>query len=184
MRKQFKIILAFLIILVVACNSEPSLQKYYVKHQEDDNFVVLDLPMSMLTKSVEMDQLSEESQKSIQQLRKANILIFPLNKDNEKKYLKERKKLNTILHSEAYKLLVKMKLSDRHIEIRYHGTKNSIDEFVIFAYDNDKGFVVTRLLGRHMDAKSLYLLVKEVGHGNLNMDLKGLDNIFKSKSKH
>ena len=40
MKKINKIILLMMAVLAVACNSEPTLQSYYVDHQENDNFVV------------------------------------------------------------------------------------------------------------------------------------------------
>jgi len=35
-------------LLLVSCNSEPSLQRYFVDHQELPNFMSQDVPISML----------------------------------------------------------------------------------------------------------------------------------------
>ena len=51
-----------LTVFLTSCNSEKSLQEYYVEKQNNDNFIAIDLPASLINLN---DNVSEESQETI-----------------------------------------------------------------------------------------------------------------------
>ena len=88
MKKINQILLLVIAVVAVACSGEPSLQKYYVENQENENFVVLDVPSSLFLG--DNSGLSEEDQKVIRSIRKANVLVLPVNNNNQDIYQEEK----------------------------------------------------------------------------------------------
>lgn len=185
MKSVLKILSVFSLFFLMACHSEPSLQKYYVKHQNDDNFLVVDLPMSMIIKN--LDELPEKSRKTLKSIQKANVLALPLNGNNHAQYKKQRKKVTDILQSGDYKLLMKMNFSGKNVQLRYLGNENAIDELVVLAYDDSKGFMVARILGKDMNPEAFLRLFEAAKSGKTHLDLKEMDqfeDFFDDKDKN
>ena len=66
------VVAAFAVLLTLAsCSNKQSLQEYYVDNQENGDFILVDVPTSLLGKNVEA--LSEEQQEVFKTVRK--ILI-------------------------------------------------------------------------------------------------------------
>jgi len=61
----------FLCLWLSSCNSEPSLQKYFVENTENKNFIALDISSSIL--NVDPAKLSLEQQQALQSFEKMNI---------------------------------------------------------------------------------------------------------------
>ena len=76
--KSIKNLLAIIIItsLIVSCNNKPSLQKYYVDNQETKDFMVADIPTSIL--SIDQDELSESQLEAYNSIIKLNFLGFKI----------------------------------------------------------------------------------------------------------
>ncbi len=177
MREVYKFIGIGMVLLLVSCQSEPSLQNYYVEHQNDTNFMVIDLPASMIMGNLK--DLPKDAQEALSHIDKANMLLFPLNGSNHKQYKIQRDKVLAILDSDDYKLLFRLKYSEAHIQLRYLGNQKEIDEFVLLAYDDSKGFAVARILGDNMNPQAIIKTLQAVRKGNVkvNVDnLKGLVN--------
>ena len=85
----------FLCLWLSSCNSEPSLQKYFVENTENKNFIAFDISSSIL--NVDQAKLSLEQQQALQSFEKMNILAFKRNPNNTAEFETERAKLNGIL---------------------------------------------------------------------------------------
>ena len=69
---------ALLVLLtLVSCNSDPSLQKYFVENTDNKNFIALDVSPSIL--NVEKTKLSAEQTEALKSFDKMNILAFKAN---------------------------------------------------------------------------------------------------------
>lgn len=148
-----------LTIFLTSCNSEKSLQKYYVEKQNNDNFIALDLPASLINLN---DNVSEESQETIKTLKKLNILAFKLNKDNEEGFASELKEIKKVLSNTKFNDLMRGKHENISFAIKYLGDEDKIDEIVLFAAENSKGFIVARILGDGMQPAKIMKLMKDV----------------------
>ncbi len=180
MRIISKIFVAFALLMLWGCSTEPSLQQYYVKHQNDSNFVVIDVSTNMFINNI--DDLPKDSKAALSAIHRVNILALPLNGKNKKQFEMEQEEVLSILHSGAYKLLFKVKYSDKLVELRYLGEGQSIDEMVVMAGDDEKGFIIARLLGDDMKPKTLANLMKSFVKGDINADFDQLPSIFKQKN--
>jgi len=160
--KNLNLIFVYTLILTVvltSCNSEKSLQKYYVEKQSSDNFIAIDLPASLINLN---DNVSEESQKTIKTLKKLNILAFKLNENNEADYVRESKEIKEVLSNKKFNDLMRGKHENISFAIKYLGDEDKIDEVVLFASENSKGFIVARILGDGMNLTDMMKLMKDV----------------------
>ncbi len=74
------IFLAICSLILISCNSEPSLQKYFVENTENKNFIALDVSPSVL--NIDKTKLSAEQNQAFQSFNKMNILAFKLDATN------------------------------------------------------------------------------------------------------
>lgn len=164
--------------LFVSCNSEPSLQKYFVEHMDDKNFVALDVSSSIL--NIDKTKLSEEQRQALQSFDKMNIIAFKLNEKNKGQFEIERAKLDTILKDEKYQQLMKFGSGKEGASISFIGTDEHIDEFVLFANRKENGFAVVRVLGKDMNPTNIMNMVGILQKSNIDLEqLKPLQEILK-----
>lgn len=174
MKKINKILLLLVAVFAIACNSEPTLQKYYVEHQNDDNFVLIDVPSSLFIG--DNSAVSEEDKKVIASIRKANVLALPINETNQQFFTQEKAVMETILKDEKYKVLMSFGSSNRNVKVMYLGEEKAIDEVIVYASDDTKGFAVARLLGDNMNFSAIMKLMKSATNGDLDLNLDVFQN--------
>jgi len=167
-------ITSVLIVLsvLISCKGEPSLQKYYVEHQDSDNFVSLDLPASLLNLG---DNVSNETKETMQSIKKMNVLAFKLNDNNKEVFLSELKKVKSIIKNDSYSELIRVKHKKANIIVKFLGKEDAVKEFIVFASDNSKGFALARVLGNQMDPEKILKMTKDLE--NMNADDKAFSQI-------
>ena len=155
-KKLSFIILAALVL--VACNKQRTLQEYYVQKQESDNFISIDLPASLL--KVE-EGASEETKKTMATIKKLNILAFKVNETNTAEFKTELAEVKSILKGDNYTELMRMKHEGINIVINYQGADDAIDEFLLLASNNEKGFALARILGDKMQPEKIMKMAED-----------------------
>lgn len=169
--------------LFTACaGSEASLQKYYIDNQDNENFLSVDIPASVIALKSDVDPEVEEAYKS---LKKMNVLAFKKNGSNEAEYQVERKKVKQILKSNRYIELMRIKDKGVNFVIKYEGDEEteSFDEVVVYASEKTKGFALVRVLGDDMTPEKFMKLansVKDINEGDTS--LKQLQEFLNFKS--
>ena len=157
-------------LLILACNNEKTLQQYYVENQEDSKFISLDIPTSLFAKS---DNLEPEQRKTLESVRKINVLAYPLNGENDS-FDAEKAELEEILSNDEYQLLMKFGSNDRKAALYFTGEEDAIDEIVAFGYDRERGMGVARILGKDMNPQKIMELIKSLDGEDVNVEgLKG-----------
>ena len=163
-------------LLLTSCNSKPSLQEYLVDKQEDNNFVKVDLATSLLY--AEEDKLSIEQKDVLKTVKKINVVAYPI-KDNEAEYKAERTKILDILSQERYQTLLKVGSNKQGVTLKYLGEEEAIDEVIIYGNDNEKGFIVFRLLGKDMKPGDMIRMIETMDKDNINLSaLEGIEALF------
>jgi hypothetical protein len=100
----FAVVLAF-----VGCSKTQSIQEYYVAKSEDPNFLVIDIPTSIL--GINNEVLNEEEQAALDSFQKLNVLMFRKTAANADQFPEELKAIRQIIDGEQFDPL--MTLSDR-----------------------------------------------------------------------
>ena len=168
-------LLVISIILAISCTSDSDLQNYFVNHQDDANFIAIDIPSSILG---DTNDVSDEVKEAVHSFKKLNVLAFKKNDSNKETYLKERSTIKKILAKEPFKDLMRFKDDNNMVIVKYLGTEKSVDQLIVFAYANDKGLALVRILGEQMDVKKAFKLVTLARSGKVDTSkisaLKGL----------
>lgn len=166
-------------VTLLSCNKEPSLQRYLVDKQEDNKFVKFDLPASLIEQ--DSDFLNLEQQEVLASVRKLNIVAFPIKSGDSLKtdYSAEKEILKSIINQEKYKTLMKFGSPTQGAQLKYVGEYDAIDEIIIFASDDEKGFAIFRLTGDKMDPEKMINVMKSVERGDLDLEkFNGFGQIF------
>ena len=162
-----------IILGLVSCDNETSLQEYYVEHQNDNQFLAFDIPASLLTG--ENTALNPEQLATIETIKKVNILALRKNDKTEAIFEEEQERLSEILKNDDYQQLFRYGGHDRRAELYYRGEEDAIDELIIFGSDKEKGFGIARVTGDDMDPEAMIRLFKSFKDGEL--DLQGLPDL-------
>ncbi|QKX06288.1 DUF4252 domain-containing protein [Aquimarina sp. TRL1] len=160
-------------LLMVSCNSEPSLQKYFVDHQEDKDFISLDISGSILNNN-KVNYTAEEKE-ALESIRKINILALPVKNIDQPRFNKEVATINKIFQSEKYETLMKINDERGSVVFKYLGTEEAIDEVIIFAEGKEKGLAIFRVLGDKMQPTKIAKLGNSLKEGKI--DLSGIKKI-------
>ena len=168
MKKIVTFALASIVLLFSSCNSEESLQEYYVKNQERNDFIVIDVPSSMFIKQI--DKLSASNQKAAKSIQKVNILAYPIAEGKQKEYTQEYEKLSTILLGEKYHTLLQFNHDGKKVKILYQGQRDAIEELIVLGNDDTKGFAVARILGNNMNPNEIITLLHSIKNENIDVE--------------
>lgn len=169
--------LALVSLVLLSCNSEPSLQKYFVEHTDNSNFIALDVSPSIL--NIDKTKLSLTQNDAMKSFEKMNILAFKLTDKNKAEFELERAKVTTILKNEKYQQLMKFGSGKEGTSVSFVGDDEQIDEFVLFANKKENGFAVVRVLGKDMNPTSIVTMVTALQHSNIDLEqLKPLKELI------
>lgn len=179
--KSIKLLFAIAFTSVlISCENDKSLQKYYVENQEDTDFLALDIPTSMFTNS---ESLEAEEKATLESIKKINVLALK-KEENPEKFEEEKVKLSEIFKDEKYQLLMKYGGGNRKAELYFTGKEDAIDELIVYGYDDEQGLGVARVLGKDMNPQKIMQLMKSLDGNNIDVEgLKGLGQIFGDSSK-
>lgn len=153
------------LVMLVACNNEKTIQEYYVEKQESNDFIAIDLPASIVDVS---ENASEETKATMKTIKKLNVLAFKIDENNKAEYEKEQAAVKQILKNDQYNELMRMKHDGMNIVINYQGSDEAVDEFILFASDENRGFALARILGDKMEPAKIMKMAEDMK--NLDAD--------------
>jgi hypothetical protein len=163
-------------MLLLSCNNKPTLQKYYVAHAENKNFIALDVSSSII--DVDKTKLTPAQKEALQSFDKMNILAFKGTKENQKAYAEESEKVTKLLKGKDYQELMKIGSGKDAASVSFVGDENNIKEFVVFAKKKESGFAVVRILGKDMNPNNIMNMLSLLKSAKLDSTqlapLKGL----------
>ena len=166
------------VLLTIACDTNPSLQKYYVDSKENSEFISIDLPSSIL--QLKETEVSDDVKNTLETIKKVNFLALQLNETNNDLYTSEKAKVIDILKKPKYKQLVRMNMGKSNVTVNYLGEEDAIDEVVIFGADNEKGFAVVRVIGENMNPAAILKLTQDIKMDDDSAQLKQLGSLLSS----
>ncbi|TDE07754.1 DUF4252 domain-containing protein [Flavobacterium sandaracinum] len=170
-------ILLLLSLILISCNSEPTLQKYFVENTENKNFIALDVSPDIL--NVDKTKLSVAQNDALKSFDKMNVLAFKLNDKNKAEFEMERAKVDLILKDKKYQQLMKFGSGKEGASVSFVGTDEHIEEFVFYANKKENGFAVVRILGKDMNPTSVMTMMTVLQQSNIDLEqLKPLQQLM------
>ena len=164
-------------IALFSCSDNQSLQKYLVDKQDDDTFLKIDIAASLL--QTDSNSLTQEEKDIIATVKKINVVAYPIKDNNTEGFKAERQQLKDIIGQEKYKTLMKYGSNRKGATLKYLGEEDAIDELIVFATDEDRGFALFRLLGDDMRPDQMIKLMNSIDKGDVDMSaLKSIGDLF------
>tara|TARA_R110002020_G_scaffold411062_1_gene620734 strand:- start:1669 stop:2220 length:552 start_codon:yes stop_codon:yes gene_type:complete len=183
MIKFLKISMLFIVLaVVVSCDNGQSLEKYYVDHKENDEFVMVDVPTSLI--SPKSDKLTSKQKDILKTVKKVNMLAYPLSNGTKEKYESETSKIKTILGDDSYEELMNFGKPGQRMRLYFKGEEDAIDEIIVFAVDDEKGFLLARVLGDNMNVGDMVNFMESMDKEDGSFDtsqFEGVMDIFNQK---
>jgi hypothetical protein len=161
-------IITVLTFITLSCSNKPTLQKYFVEHTEDKDFIAIDVSPSIL--NLEKATLSDTEEKALKTFEKMNIIAFKKDSLNDTKFKNEVEKVKSILKDEEYQQLMKIGSSKQGAAIYFVGEDDDIDEFVVYGNNATSGFVVVRILGNNMNPNDVMTLFEIVRKSKIDIE--------------
>lgn len=165
-------------LFIIACDSNASLQKYYVDSKENNEFISIDIPSSIL--QLKDTEVSDDIKNTLETIKKVNFLALQLNEENKDLYTSEKVKVNAILKNPKYKQLMRMNTGKGSVSVNYLGEEEAIDEVIIFGSDNEKGFAVVRVIGENMNPSDIMKLANDIKLDGESSQIKQLEGLLGS----
>lgn len=159
------------VLSLASCSDSQSLQEYYVENQENGDFILLDVPTSLLGKNT--DLLTEEQQKVFKTVRKVNMMAYATKDGDTAKMLAEKQKVRGILETDDYEELMKANSDMGSMRLYFKGDEDAIDEVIFFGADDSKGFMLARLLGDDMSIGDMMKLAQSLENSDIDVSQFG-----------
>lgn len=164
-------------ITLFSCSNNKSLQRYLVDKQEDDSFLKIDIAASLL--QTDSSSLTQEEKDILATVKKINVVAYPIKDNNTEDFKTERQQLKEIIGQEKYKTLMKYGSNKKGATLKYLGEEDAIDELIVFATDDERGFALFRLLGDDMRPDQMIKLLNSIDKGDVDVTaLKSIGNLF------
>ncbi|KAA1242790.1 DUF4252 domain-containing protein [Aquimarina sp. RZ0] len=168
MKSIAKIIGIACVMLLISCGGETSLQKYFVDHQDDKDFLAVDVPTSLL--DTDKVSLTAEEKEALESIKKVNFLALPMKDATKARYEEEKVLINKIIDTEKYETLMRFGSNGTKAIVKYQGDDDDIDEIIVFASNKERGLALVRVLGDNMRAENMAKLMKAIDKGNVDLD--------------
>ena len=167
-------------LTLVSCQDGASLQRYLVDKQDDDKFVKVDIATSLLESNEA--EFTAEQREILNTIKKVNVVAYPLQGENQADYTVEKAQLRAIIDQEQYQELGSFTTNGTFVTMKYLGEERAIDEVIIFASDDERGFAIFRLLGDKMNPGQMMKLMSSLRSGDLNLSaLGGIGDLLKGE---
>jgi len=164
-------------LTLFSCSNEKSLQRYLVDRQDDDSFLKIDIAASLL--QADSNSMTQEEKDILATVKKINVVAFPIKGENADNYEANKQELKDIINQDQYKTLMKFGSKNKGAVLKYLGEENAINEIIVFASDDEKGFALFRLLGDNMQPGQMIKLMNSIENGDIDASkLKSIGSLF------
>ena len=166
-----------LTIMLTSCSSEKSIQQLYVDSETNDDYLMFDIPMSIMELP---DSATLKAKQAYESVNKVNLLVFKINELNKDNYKVEKDKVKKIIKNPKYQELMRVNNNGYKIIAKYIGSDESIEELILFASDNKKGFGLARVLGDDMKPENMIVLLDQINNIDQESEIfNQLEGFFK-----
>lgn len=174
---QYVIVLLFTVCLI-SCNEGMTLQRYFVEHQESNNFTSVDLPATIL--SLDKTTLNENQMEAYNSIKRLNFLGYKADPSEMDAYNSELKQVSIIMEHKKYNDLMEFNNKGKKIVVKYIGNDDEADEVIVLGSSKEIGFGIVRILGKDMNPEKIMTLMDAMKKSNMDTSkFEGIANFFK-----
>jgi len=171
--------LAMLASLIFSCTNSLSLQQFIIEQQEKQDVISFDLSSSLLTATEDLQ--SEEDIETLKSLKKINVLAYQIKDSSRTRYTDEIKHVKSLFKQDEYSELIRYGKGSQGAKVYLVGDDDKIDEIVVFANDQDLGWLLVRVLGNDMKPEKIMKLMQKIDFDKRDFDLSKFKDILKKK---
>lgn len=166
-------------VTLFGCQSEPTMQKYFVDKQQQPGFSVFDVPSSII--NTDKASLTPEQKRVLKTFKKLNVMFYKADPKQPKQLEREFQTVRTILKDTTqYAELMHFGSGKEGGSISIVGEEDKVDEIVLFGSKSGGGLTVIRILGEDMNPADAMTFLSVLQNTELNMQqLQPLQQIFK-----
>ena len=125
-------------------------------------------------------EFTESQKETYNSLEKINFLGYRVKESNAEAYNKELENIEKIFKNGKYDELMEFKTDGIKFRINAEATNDAVDEILVLASTEDKGFGVVRVLGDNMKPENMVKLIDDLQKADVNENqLKGIIDFFK-----
>jgi len=125
-------------------------------------------------------EFTNEQKEAFNSLKKINFLGYRSENDDLASYNKALEGAIAIFKGEQYEELMEFKTDGIKFRINAEATEDAIDEILVLASTEDKGFGFIRVLGDNMKPEKMVKLIDELQKAEVDENqLKGIIDFFK-----
>lgn len=171
-----KIIILAFAGMMLSCSSSPSIERYFVDHENKDGFASYTVPADIL-KVKDDAQVDEDAVEALNKLNSLIVLRYELSETQPELFGEYLAELNTCLNPDRYEDVFTMSNGDMRISLkiaRSLSNERKLNELVGFIIQ-DESFVIARLTGE-IEPDKLAKLARNIDLKAMmeNEELKGL----------
>ncbi|ARN77262.1 hypothetical protein BST97_04295 [Nonlabens spongiae] len=151
---------------LASCDSDPTVQSYYVDSEEKPGFYKQTVPKTIL--GIDERKLDEESLQAYNSLDKVSVLLLPAKPGEENRIKEEVEVFDKIISNGDYKTLITYNSDGMKVNLVYEGSSEKIDEIIAYGRYEDKVMGVARILGDDMNLGSIAKMFNELDGSDIN----------------
>ena len=168
--------LAIMASLIFSCTNNLSLQQFIIEQKEKQDVISFNLSSSLLTAA---DNLQSEADiETLNSLKKINVLAYQINDSSDTRYTDEIKHIKAVFTQDKYAELIRYGKGTQGAKVYLVGDDDQIDEIVVFANDQELGWLLVRILGNDMQPEKIMQLMQKIDFNKGDFDISKFKEIL------
>lgn len=170
--------ICLLCLSLIACKDENSIQTFFVEHQEEPSYSLVDISKTLIDFSD--TDLTKDEREAYKALEKLHVLMYKATDSTQDAYTKELKQIQKVFKNPDYSELMQFSSDGMKFKISSIGEENTVDEVLVLASSNTMGFAAIRVLGDDMSPEKIAALISKMKDANVDDNkLKGIMDFLK-----
>lgn len=162
------ILAAAAVVLLTSCNSEPTMQTYFVDNSEQPGFSTIDVSPSII--NTDKLDLTADQKAALKSIHAINVLVYKADSTDAKAYEKQAANVLNIIKTDNYDELMKFNFHGLGANLSTKGEGEHIEEFIVYAHNPGAGLGIIRVTGDDMTPNNVMTVASLLQKANLDLD--------------
>lgn len=158
MKKVFIISFLAIALAFTACEKKMTIQRYFVEHTDQEGFMTVSIPSSVLQLKDTSDVKMRETLKNFGKL---NILVYRDSEESGTTRQEESAIISSCFENQEFKDLMVISSGEANIDLKFLGDSENVKEIVGFV-DHPSALVLVRVVGKNLQTKEVAQIMNKV----------------------